>query len=271
MISVPVLLYTCHMYEDIFKQIGLDEKEAAVYTALLELGPATVGQLMKKTPYKRGDLYNIVYSLRDKKLVSEKVSKGVTIFTLEEPESIKDLIIAEKERVARIQEGFDAIFPDLKSRYNLSVQKPGVRFYEGEDGIQIVAEDSLTAKGMIYSYIDNEAVNKAVPNLNLGYVKKRKALGIFKRMLALDSAYVRSRKDTYDREVTDIRLIPIKESFATVMQVYNNKVSYITLEQGRMIGVIIEDPFIAKMHKLLFELTWDRATRLFEGAPGGVV
>ncbi|MDP2656620.1 MAG: helix-turn-helix domain-containing protein [bacterium] len=254
------------MYEDIFKQIGLDEKQTAVYTAMLELGPATVGQLLKKTPYKRGDLYNVVYSLRDKGLVSEKVSKGVTIFTLEEPEHIKDLITAEKERIARVQQGFDAIFPDLKSQYNLSVQKPGVRFYEGEEGMKTLMADSLSAKSEIYSYVDVEAVQAYVSEFNKEYVKDRERLGKKKKMIVFDSEYNRHYFAQLGTSVTDVRFIAYPfNSFGVGMQIYDKKISYLTMEPSHMIGVIIEDSLISNMHRQLFEYMW--STAISTGSP----
>ena len=40
------------------------------------------------------------------------------------------------------------------------------------------------------------------------------------------------------------------------MQIYDNKISYLTLSDKEMIGVIIEDKYIYKMHKDLFEYMW---------------
>jgi len=41
-----------------------------------------------------------------------------------------------------------------------------------------------------------------------------------------------------------------------VIPTLENKISYITLKENSMIGIIIEDPFIYKMHKTLFEYLW---------------
>ena len=40
------------------------------------------------------------------------------------------------------------------------------------------------------------------------------------------------------------------------MQIYDNKVSYLTFGSQK-IGVIITDPLIAHMHRMLFDFAWN--------------
>ena len=57
-------------------QIGLTEKQAVVYDALLHLGKAAMGKLLPKIPYKRGNTYDILEELKEKGLVSETEDRG---------------------------------------------------------------------------------------------------------------------------------------------------------------------------------------------------
>jgi hypothetical protein len=45
--------------------------------------------------------------------------------------------------------------------------------------------------------------------------------------------------------------------FQSVMQIYDNKVSYITLTDDYLVGIIITDQYIADTHKYLFESLWE--------------
>ena len=79
----------------------------------------------------------------------------------------------------------------------------------------------------------------------------------------LDTPFARDFLKDYHKQTTDIRLIKQDSSpFHSVMQIYDNKISYITLSDKEMIGVIIEDPHIFEMHKYLFEYSWDKAESL---------
>ena len=59
-------------------------------------------------------------------------------------------------------------------------------------------------------------------------------------------------------KVTDTKFISCEQApFKTIMQIYNNKISYLALGDENMMGVIIEDPRIYHMHKTLFEHLWN--------------
>ena len=51
------------------------------------------------------------------------------------------------------------------------------------------------------------------------------------------------------------------------MQIYDNKVSYITLSDKEMIGVIIEDKHIYTMNRDLFDFNWELAQNIDSGIP----
>jgi len=144
--------------------------------------------------------------------------------------------------------------------FNLSVGKPGVQFYEGEDGVWEVLLDSLTASEEILTYADPEAIAKYIPALNAEYSTMREDQNVKKRGLVIDSPEARKFLKSYDGKVTGTKLIKGKENmpdFQTIMQIYDNKVSYITLTDEYLVGIIITDQFIANTHKYLFESLWE--------------
>src|SRR3989338_4504008 len=103
------------MYLPLLQQAGLNEKEAFIYEKMLELGPCSVGKLRKNTPYKRGDLYNILYALRDKGLAAEELKDGIITFTLAEPEKLHDLVKREEDRIEQCGKALHSALPDMKS------------------------------------------------------------------------------------------------------------------------------------------------------------
>lgn len=246
------------MYTQTLTQAGLNEKEAFLYVKMLQTGPITVGKLLKQVPYKRGDLYNILYSLRNKGLASEEVKDGLLTFTLTEPSKLEDLIRTQEDQIQINRKAVFSLIPELQSLYNLSLQRPGVRFFEGKEGVWKVLEDSLTSKTEIYSITDIDSIIKHIGDLNEKYAKKRARLQIKKRGLVLDTPFARDYLKGYFREITETKLIAPNAGvlFESIMQIYDAKVSYITLSEKNMIGVIIEDPIINRMHKILFETLW---------------
>ncbi len=111
-----------------------------------------------------------------------------------------------------------------------------------------------------------EAIEKYIPEMNIEYSALREHQGVKKRGLVIDSPEARKFLRSYkDSKTTKIKLISAKEKtppFQTTMQIYDNKVSYVTLTDEYFVGIIITDQNIANTHKYLFESLW----RLSSGA-----
>ncbi len=252
------------MYEKIFQDVGLNEKEAVVYETLLETGPMSAQAILKAASKKisttRPNLYNILAVLKQKGLLAEKVKKGKNLFEAESPARLVNVFEETAQKTDHAQKNLAMVLPELSSLYNLTTQKPVVQFFEGIEGLKKVLADSLTARQMICAYSDIESIVKYFNEINQDYVKKRDALGIKKKSIMVDSEFARNYMKDYHRNTTDTRFIDGKlYPFHAVMQIYDGKISYITLSDKSIIGVIIEDQTIYQMQRSIFEYTWSNA------------
>lgn len=261
------------MYSQHLTQSGLTKEQAIVYEVLLKNGALPAGKISSKTaelnekiPIKRGLVYKILDQLVDFGLIEKNEEPGkVAIFQVAHPLKIKELVEKKERQAKDAQLALDGVLSSLVSDFNLISGKPGIQYFEGEEGIRRVVFDSLSAKSEIYQYIDNEAANRYFPEINKEYIKIRKEKGIKKKMITIDGDYIRKNANKYDREFTDIHLIDGKKyPFATAMSIYDNKISYITLKEDKKIGFIIDDADIAKMHRTLFEYMWENTKSLFD-------
>lgn len=249
------------MYEQTLTRAGLDEQQALVYEILLKEGILSAGEIHKRTPFKRGLVYKVLDELTALSVIEKKQETGkVTLFTLAHPLKLKDMA-EKKEREAKdAKMALDGVLPAMISDFNLYSGKPGVRFYEGKEGVWEVLEDSLRTKGEMYTYTDMEAIDTHIRDINEKYAKKRDALGIEKKVILLDTPYARERMKTYHRFVTNTRFIAIESApFQSALEIYDDKVAYITFHKEMMMGVIIQDASINAMHRSLFEYAWKTA------------
>ena len=246
------------MYEQTLIQSGLDTNQALVYEILLKEGILSAGEVHKKTPLKRGLVYKVLDELVALEVIEKKQEANkVMMFVLAHPLKLKDLAEKKEQEAKDAKMALDGVLPSLISEFNLSSDKPGIRFYEGESGVWEVLQDSLRAKGEVYTYADMEAVDMYIKDMNERYAKKRDALGIEKKVILLDTPYARERMKTYHRFVTDTKFIKITASpFQSVMEIYDDKIAYVTFGKETMMGVIIQDKSIYTMHKVLFEAMW---------------
>ena len=256
------------MYKEIFTDINLTPGESIIYEYLLKNGESPAGEIIKKTTLKRGLVYKVLGNLKEKGLVIEKKSvpskkqgkRKISHFLPNHPEKLREFIENEKKKLNQVKNTLEATMPSIISDFNLISGKPGVRFFEGIEGIKKVLDDTLTSKETIYSYSDIEAIVKYTKKINTAYIKRRAELKIKKRGIIVDSPFARSYLKEYFLDVTENRFISNEIfPFNSVMQIYDNKVAYISLSEKTKIALLIEDKNIYKMHRSLYELTWKHA------------
>lgn len=251
-----------NMREKTLINAGLTHVQAEIYAFLLENNEIKASELAKKIKRPRGVVYKGLDELISLGL-AEKLEVGkITRFRADHPSKL-EVIFGEKEKnVAKEKQALLNSLPDLVSAFNLTQNKPGVRYYEGEEGIINVINDTLKSKEVVYTYADIEAINKYIKKINDDYTKKRNELNVQKKILFVDTPFSREYLKTYNPNVTKIKLVPSGKVFTSIMQIYDNKISYITLTEKNKIGVIIEDKSIYEMHRMIFENMWNNASEL---------
>ena len=249
------------MFQESLIQAGLDYPQAVVYEALLSNGPQKAGKLAKTTPLKRGLVYHTLEELERIGLIKKDLSLGkVAVFEAEHPSKIKEFAEVETQKKQDAFLSFESTLPSIISQFNLVSGKPGVEFYEGEDGFEKILNDSLTATEEIYTYVDSDALDAhPITKKERDYVKKRIQKGIHKKILMVNSPHAREYMKNNTDTLTKIRLLPESiPQFAVATEIYNNKVSFLTFHEKTITGMLIHHPAIYTMQRSLFEKQWER-------------
>jgi sugar-specific transcriptional regulator TrmB len=254
---------------DELTKAGLSEDQAEVYVALLSRGRTTASKLRPFTSLSRPMLYRILDELIELDLVlKEDKPQMVSQFECAHPVKLREFIDQKRAEVAAREQALENVLTPLISDFTALSGKPGVQFLPGRDGVEKALADTLGASDPIYAYIDTEAIDTHVRDINARYVKERIARGVPKRILMIDSPLAREKARTADGELTDIRVIvggpaPIVPA---VIEIYGVKVTYITFKDGLYAATIIQDESIYTMHRYLFSRQWESA-RSFKNDP----
>jgi len=243
------------MIEPVLRAAGLDSKEAQVYEQILRVGKITPAALLEKIQIKRGDLYNVLRRLEERKLIYSLPDAKKLTCAAAPPEAIEQIIKA-KERNLEDAKGRLSM---LSSLYNLGMGKPNVRFAEGIEGIKEIFNDTLTAKTEIVSYADVDGWMKYLEKYAIWYAAERRRRKIKERAIIPDTPEAKKYMAGYNMEVTKIKFIQHEKfQFSLEMNIYDNKVSYVTFREP-FISVLIEDQAVADTQRAIFELSWKNA------------
>ena len=237
-------------------QLGLDDREIAVYRALLRLGPVSIRDIAEAAGINRGTTYETLKQLASKGVVNYLPRGKRRVFQAEEPEQL--LALGERRQQAlslAMDQLRKEVIPELKqSRAKFS---PGnVRFYEGDDGVELVLRDILDSAGRDpergYSVISTKTLREHLYRPFPNFTRQREERGISVRVIAVgeggDEAEYAERKWLPAGDATD----------ASYIAIYPPKVAMITLaDRNYPVVVIIDSAAIASTQQLLFDTLWE--------------
>jgi HTH-type transcriptional regulator, sugar sensing transcriptional regulator len=236
--------------EKSLEHLGLNEKQAKVYLALLQMGSGSVPAISIKAGTKRPTTYLLLEELRMKGLATLLPKKKKAAYTAESPQKLRD---AQREREEVIQESL----PELLAIYNSQKAKPKVRFYEGADNINnLIAEIFKSKKVYVYGSVGSvpESVNKIDEMMQI--TKKNKIE--VKEFLQSDKESIefKNKYNNIEFPTLEVRLAPEGYLLPTENMIFENKVAIFSYNDTPM-AVVIESADVVATQKSLFEIAWE--------------
>lgn len=236
------------------KKIGLSDKEAKVYVALLELGKASVQDIAKKAEVNRATTYLMIESLQARGLAYKAQVGKRTHFAANSPEKLTHVLDAKRKKLEDEAEEIKDLLPELKALYADSPEKPKIRFYEGKEGIKEILNDTLESgvKEILEIYT-SDYVRTVLKDEEKGAIMRRRV----EKGIRVRAIYTRSDGPHAEPPpLSELRYVsgdrfPILSDII----VYGDRIALFAF-QGKQIGIIIENPALAKTFETIFELAW---------------
>ncbi len=251
------------------KNIGLPDKAATVYAALLEMGVAFPSKIAEVTKLNRSTVYKVLSDLAARGLVSQIEQKNKLCYQIEQPTKLvgfaENQIAVAEERFERAKQ----IMPELEGLFSLTPNKPRVRFFEGIQGVMSVYEEHVQQPKPyeMVSFSNVEELIKRLPEAFVKrYIKEKQKKQIATRAIFPNSAFSTSYNEELYRGIdrrflVDARYVEAHEfSFTSDITVFGTRfVSIINFHKSQPMAVIIEDETIAGMMRMIFSLAWKGA------------
>ncbi|HVW66701.1 MAG TPA: helix-turn-helix domain-containing protein [Candidatus Peribacteraceae bacterium] len=241
----------------VLQAVGLDDKEAQLYLAGLQIGSAPASDYAKTTGLNRITTYNALESLVHRSLFTFVKKMRGKWYAPVAPEYLS-------LEVQKNAQALERALPELRSLQGTSFRKPRVRFFEGWEGIRKVYEDTLTAKSELLNFANSTVVRKFWPSYDDEYVAQRVKHGIYLRGIAPDDATGKRVHGEDKQYLREIRLVSSKDfDFRNEIKIYDHKVAIVSFgtDQVELFGVIIESKEVAETQRQIFEMAWRYAGR----------
>ncbi len=242
-----------------FELLGLNHNEAIVYLALVELGRASAGELIKRTAFHRNIVYDNLNKLVDKGLVTFIDEEGIRFFQPMPPESILDMLEKKSEEINKQQVLAKKILPEVKKLLKLQELKQEAGLYRGVKAIKYLFND-IIKEGE--DYVVYGAPQASIDIMGGYFWKNYNKRAVEKKIRArmIFNSEIRKWGKLTTNRYTRIRYLPKEFDNLTETSVYKDKVSIVVWSQ-KPIGVLIKDKNVADAYRAYFEILWKQAKK----------
>lgn len=242
------------MLEKYLQEIGLNEKESAIYLALLQVDSASVVSLADKTKIKRPTVYVVLETLAKKGLVSEVEIGNKTHFAAEAPERLETYVERQKIILEEHTKRLHDIIPQLKGIQREGGERPVIKFFDGKEAAyqdtSVFFTEGIKGEDTGYFIFNRDLIEEVFTEKEIEEVAKKrpalkiKAISLYnysKKELLSDGLSSRTRVDAVE--------FPIKCD----MSVYEDRIEIVTLGK-RVSSIFIQSRDVADTIKTLIKL-----------------
>lgn len=235
--------------KNILQTLGLEEKEAKVYLALLSLAESTATIISEKTNLDRTLIYQLANKLIEKGLLSYFIKNNVKYFSAADP---KKLLQDLKEKEKQLQKAM----PKLINLTKTKEQETKVEIYRGKEGLKTILKDILRTKKDLIAFGEEGRFQKVLPIDVQRYIKDLIKHKIFERILVREDL----RSKIISSKNSEFRYLP-KEYLASVTTVvYANKTANFIWTPPYYV-ILTKNKEVADSFRSQFEALWKIAKK----------
>lgn len=242
------------MNEELLVSLGLNKTQAKAYLTLVRFGALTPPQMAKKTGETRTNAYTVLDRLVELGLAKKSEVNKKFVYRVENPVALEKLVKEQRDEAMERERLVKTSMPALLNFFYTYSEQPGVRFYQGVDGIKRIYDDTLRTGQDIYllrSPLDKDLMSD---DYLQKYKDRRAKFGITTHTLSPDvPSATRDPEDDKKHKINRTWLPKDAYTAPVELDIYGDKVALISFGEEAM-GTIIESPQIAEAMKQLFGL-----------------
>lgn len=235
--------------------IGLNETQAKVYLLLIKNGSLTPPLTATSLNIKRTNAYAVLDQLEALGLATKKEHKKKIAYWAENPIALERLAKNKRTEALEHEKLVQSSMPTLLNYFYTFTDQPGVRFFQGLEGIKEIYNDMLRTGKDIYlirSPYDQDLMSN---EFFVKFKDKKSKLNINTYMLnPQENREIFNEKTDELYKTTRTQVKPDQYNANVEICTYGDKVSIISFGE-EAIGMIIDSPQIANANRQIFELT----------------
>jgi sugar-specific transcriptional regulator TrmB len=222
--------------------------------------------LAKRIKRPRGVVYKGLDELISLGL-AEKLEVGkITRFRADHPAKLETIFNEKEKNIAKEKQALLNSLPDLVSAFNLTQNKPGVRYYEGIEGVRQTLShiaNNFKADTEIISFVKvlTQEFGKELNEAFKDFIKKRNEMNVKTRVIAIDTSEGKLLKEGDKNTLRETRLISTKnlplDFPGGEIFIYEDEICAVMLEKNTYFAFTVQNKSITQLLKAFFEAEWE--------------
>jgi sugar-specific transcriptional regulator TrmB len=243
------------------KKLGLTEIETKLYLGLLTHGPSTIKDLAEYTGLNRVTTHFQVNNLISKGLANEQKRAARRQIVAESPEKLTYLIDQQEKNVSKLKEGFPDFLKTVSRGLPHSTstdQEVEVKFYKGQQGVQLIYDDVLRCHEL-RAYVNANEIAKVFPDnvkLFMDAHNKREDMFVWEIMNKPTVFDYTKYTVGMDKKRHFVKFVPGTIDLSIIdYMIYDDKVAIVNIRDNPT-GLIIINKDYYENAKALFNFVW---------------
>lgn len=228
--------------QKVLQHLGLEEKEAKTYLALLSLGETTATRLAEKTNLDRTLMYQLTTKLIEKGIVSYVIKNNVRYFLAADPEVLLKNLEEKKELLIKA-------LPELKAKQKEIVTETKVELYRGRKGINTILKMIIRDKKDYYILGGAQEACSHFALENKVFVINAEKLKLLGKILA------RKKDQFFVGKYEEYKFVPDSLISSTTMMLWGSKTAIFVWSEPYYC-VLIENEKVTKTNMATFSYLW---------------
>ena len=242
------------------KQLGLNDQEANLYMLSLKYGPSPIASLAGYLGISRPNVYKLIKGLEEKGLAKFSTrEKHARNFIVEPPTVVLQKMREMQENLSLLNKDLTLDLPELLAGYHQGESDTKIKIYKGREQYVKLFDKSIEeeSKEILFCGSSKDFIDFVSWETELSWIKRRVKKNISIKVLtfASDTASELTKDDTEEKRET--RIIKNMDRFESSFMIFANKV--VIWQPKAPLALLIEDQFITKMMKSVFEAEWKNA------------
>ena len=244
----------------VLKELGLSDKEAKTYLAILELGSTTIKPIADRAGIQRTSVYNFIDRLVERGLVTQAQVRGRMHYQAVSPSHLLEI---QRHRLHLIEENI----PNFLSLYNATPHKPRIQYFEGATQMRQALYEEAHCKHRTAFLLPTKDLMEMIGVETMADVNtKRVAAGVIGRSLRVrDKAMPFPTSAQSTKNMLTVRITPPQYKSSMGIGLYDTgKVGFFS-SKNEGFAIMIESQELYEVMSTFYEMLWDMSEPIKAG------